>query len=159
MNISHHPIFDTEKVCRLYSDRDGVPVKYVCTSAPNRSATYAADIFYRDTPHPEFGNRYFGLYINPYSDDAQIMITNADKIEDLDFEMIEVDGSYHYSQHRHDFRGVGKGIAIDGGREYYRASFSDRDAYVACNRVKLKVKNGEFVNTVEMIEGENQNGC
>jgi hypothetical protein len=145
MNIQHHPIFDTEKVCRLSSDRDGVPVKYVCTSAPNRSADYAADIFYRETPHPEFGNRYFGLYANPYSDNAQIMITNADKIEELDFEMIEVDGSYHYSQHRHDYRGVGNGIAIDGGRDYYRATFSDRDAYLACARVKLKVKDGEFI--------------
>lgn len=146
MNIQHNPIFDTEKVTRLYSEKDGVPVKYVCTSAPNRSATYAADIFYRDTPHPEFGNRYFGLYPNVFDGDIQVMITNADMIEDLDFEMIEVDGKYHYSQHRHDYRDVGKGIAIDGGREYYRATFFDRDVYVACAHAKLKVKDGEFVN-------------
>ena len=52
----------------------------------------------------------------------------------------------HYSQHRHDFRGVGNGIAIDGGREYYRSSFSDRDYYISCPRMTLKVKDGEFVN-------------
>jgi hypothetical protein len=146
MKIKHEPIFDTKFVEEIYSKKDGVPVKYVCTSAPNRSATYAADIFYRETPHPEFGNRYFALYQNAFADDIQVMITNADKIEDLDFEMIEVDGMYHYSQHRHDYRGVGNGIAIDGGREYYRATFSDPAVYNACARAKLKVKDGEFVN-------------
>jgi hypothetical protein len=143
MKIQHHPIFDTEKVAALYSEKDGVPVHYVCTSAPNKSATYAADIFYRDTPHPEFGNRYFGLYRNSCADGAQVMITNADKIESLDFEMVEVNGKLHYSQHRHDYRGVGNGVAIDGGREYFRATFTDRDSFV---RKTLKVKDGEFVN-------------
>jgi len=145
VNIQHDPIFDTKFVEDVYSKKDGVPVKYVCTSAPNKSASYAVDIFYRESPHPEFGNRYFGLYTNSYADDIQVMITNADMIEELDFEMIEVDGKYHYSQHRHDYRGIGNGISIDGGRDYYRATFSDRDAYVACNRVKLKVKDGEFI--------------
>lgn len=145
MNIKHNPILNVEKISAIYSEKDGVPVKYVCTSAPNRSATYAADIFYRDTPHPDFGNRYFALYQNLYSDNAEIMITNADPIEGLTFEMIEVNGEFHYSQHRHDFRSVGNGIAIDGGRDYYRAAFSDRDAYVSCARKQLKVKDGEFV--------------
>lgn len=145
MNIRHNPIFDTEKVAAIYTEKDGVPVKYVCTSAPNRSAAYAADIFYRETSHPEFGNRYFALYQNPYSDNAEIMIANADPIEGLTFEMIEVNGEFHYSQHRHDFRDVGNGIAIDGGRDYFRAAFSDRDAYVSCARKQLKVKDGEFV--------------
>lgn len=119
MNIYHRPIFDTEKVIEHYSEKDGVPIKYVCTSAPNAHAAYAADIFYRDTPHPEFGNRYFGLYINGYADDAQIMITNADPVETLDFNMVDVDGVLHYSQHRHDFYSVGD-VAIDGGRSYLR---------------------------------------
>lgn len=145
VNIQHHPIFDVEKVATLYTEKDGVPVRYVCTSAPNKSATYAADIFYRETPHPEFGNRYFGLYTAAYDGDIQVMITNADPIEDLTFEMIEVDDKFHYSQHRHDFRDVGNGIAIDGGRDYYRASFSDKDVYASCQRKCLKVKNGVFV--------------
>jgi len=145
MNIQHNPIFDVQKISEIYTEKDGVPVKYVCTSAPNISANYAADIFYRETPHPEFGNRYFGLYQNAHSDDVQIMITNADKIEDLNFEMIEVNGSLHYSQHRHDYRDVGNGIAIDGGREYFRSSFSDRDFYMSCDRKTLRVKDGEFV--------------
>jgi hypothetical protein len=142
MNIRHNPNLDIEAVTRLYSEKDGVPVKYVCTSAPNRSAAYAADIFYRETPHPEFGNRYFGLYVNSY---GQLMITNADKIEELDFNMVEIDGVQHYSQHRHDFRGVGNGVAIDGGRDYFRVSFADRDSFT---RKTLKVKDGEFIEAI-----------
>lgn len=145
MNIQHNPIFDTNKVIEVYSEKDGVPIRYVCTSAPNVSAAYAVDIFYRETPHPEFGNRYFGLYQNSFADDAQVMITNADKIEDLTFEMIEVNGLMHYSQHRHDYRSVGNGIAIDGGREYFRASFSDPAYYASCQRMTFKVKDGVFV--------------
>ena len=119
-NIKHRPIFDVERVCELYSQKDGVLVTYVCTSAPNESATYAADIFYRETPHPEHGNRYFGLYRNPhFSGDGTVMITNADPIEDLEFGMIEGLDGWEYSQHRQDFRYVGA-CAIDGGRAYFK---------------------------------------
>lgn len=139
MNIKHNPIFDTETVIRHYEAKDGVPIKYVCTSAINHG-TVAADIFYRETAHPTFGNRYFGLYINPHSDGgAQVMITNADGIESLDFTMVDVDGELHYSQHRHDFRSVGD-VAIDGGRAYTRLVGNIDHPQKA-----LKVVNGEFV--------------
>jgi len=143
MNIQHNPKLDAQKVAQHYSEKDGVTVKYICTSAISKSGASSADIFFRETPHPEFGNRYFGLYANQ---EGNLMITNADNIENLQFEMIEVDGVMHYSQHRHDFRGIGHGIAIDGGREYYRSAFSDRDYYISCPRMTLKVKDGEFVN-------------
>jgi len=121
MNIAHHPIFTTENIAEYYSKKDGVPVTYVCTSAPNKHADYAADIFYRSTPHPEFGNRYFGLYQNIHSGTSQIMITNCDMIEDLTFSMIEGIAGWEYSQHRHDYRQVGLAMAaIDGGRAYVR---------------------------------------
>ena len=137
--IKHRPIFDVEKVTKHYSEKDGVPVKYVCTSAPNRYAGYAADIYYRETQHPEFGNRYFGLYRNSYADGLEVVITNADVIEDLDFTMVEVDDQLHYSQHRHDFYSVGD-VAIDGGRAYTKLVGN-------INRPKkgFKVVNGEFV--------------
>jgi hypothetical protein len=139
MNISHRPLFDTEKVSALYSKKDGVPVRYVCTSAPNQHAAYAADIFYRSTTHPEFGNRYFGLYSNQYKDGAEIVITNADKIEELVFDMIEVNGNFHYSQHRHDFYNIGD-VSIDGGRSYLRVigNYSKKIK-------RFKVVNGNFV--------------
>lgn len=144
MNIQHNPIFDTERVCELYSSKDGVPVKYVCTSAPNEHASYAADIFYRETPHPEFGNRYFGLYYNMVdtrvTQHPQAMITNCDGIENLDFEMVDVDGTLHYSQHRHDFRSVDD-VSIDGGRAYIRLVGN-----ISRPRKSLKIKNGEFIN-------------
>lgn len=140
MNIQHNPILDVQKAAKLYSEKDGVPVKYICTSSISKSGAAASDIFYRATPHPEFGNRYFGLYVNH---EGNLMITNADKIENLEFDMVEVNGVLHYSQHRHDYRPVGNGVAIDGGREYFRASFIDRDSFT---RKTLKVKDGEFVN-------------
>jgi len=140
MNIHHRPIFDTKRVEEHYSEKDGVPVKYVCTSAPNEYANYAADIFYRETPHPEFGNRYFGLYRNPDpASDGTIMITNADMIEELEFGMIQSAGQLHYSQHRHDFYSVGN-ICIDGGRAYFR-----RLGDMTIPSRWFKVKDGEFV--------------
>ena len=56
MNIQHQSLFDTIKIEKLYSDKDGVPVKYVCTTDLNASDV-PVDVFYRETPHPEFGNR------------------------------------------------------------------------------------------------------
>jgi hypothetical protein len=124
MNIDHKPIFDIYAVEQLYSKKDGVDIKYVCTSAPNEHAAYAADIFYRETPHPDFGNRYFGLYSwrTLVTGKNTIMIANCDKIEDLDFGMIEgPNGWWGYSQHRHDYRIIGES-SINGGRSYVRRS-------------------------------------
>lgn len=141
-NVKHNPIIDVQKAAQLYSEKDGVSVKYVCTSSITRSGATAADIFFRETPHPEFGNRYFGIFVNHV---GNLMITGSDNIEDLNFDMVEVDGELHYSQHRHDYRGVGNGVAIDGGREYFRASFTDRNSFT---RKTLKVKDGEFIEVV-----------
>jgi len=141
MNIRHNPKLDVQKAAQLYSEKDGVLVKYICTSSISKFGSTAADIFFRETPHPEFGNRYFGLY---HDSQGRLMITNADRIEDLDFDMAEVNDELHYSQHRHDFRGVGNGVAIDGGRDYFRVSFTDPDSF---KRKTLKVKDGDFVET------------
>ena len=135
MNIQHYPLFDTAKVEKLYTEKDGVEVKYVCTTAVQQHAEFAADVFYRATPHPEFGNRYFALYHNLYADDAVIMITNADQVENFEFGMIEVDGKYYYSQHRHDYRAIGNKM-IDGGRSYIRTS-GGADVF--------KIQDGKFV--------------
>jgi hypothetical protein len=140
VNIQHNPIFDTAKVETLYTEKDGVEVKYVCTTAVQQHAAFAADVFYRATPHPEFGNRYFALYRNPYADDAQIMITNADQVENFEFGMIEdTEGKYYYSQHRHDYKVI-EDKMIDGGRAYIRSG---------AHEVKVfKIKDGQiFVTT------------
>ena len=139
MNINHRPIFDTKRAEQLYSEKDGVPVTYVCTSALGNEAQ-AMDIFYRETPHPEFGNRYFGLYHNPDpASDGTVMITNADKIEDVEFGMVEVDDRLHYSQHRHDFYSVGE-VSLDGGRAYFR-----RVGDMTVPSKWFKIKDGKFV--------------
>lgn len=136
MNIQHYPLFDIAKVEKLYTEKDGVEVKYVCTTAVQQHAEFAADVFYRATPHPEFGNRYFALYHNLYADDAVIMITNADQVENFEFGMIEdADGKYYYSQHRHDYKVIGDKM-IDGGRSYIRSG----------GRVDVfKIQDGKFV--------------
>ena len=139
MNINHTSILDAKRVCELYSEKDGVPVTYVCTSAIGGEAQ-AMDIFYRETPHPNFGNRYFGLYHNPsFSSDGTIMITNADKIEEAEFGMKEHDGKWHYSQHRHDFYTVGD-VSLDGGRAYFRCVGD-----VSTPTKWFKIKDGKFV--------------
>jgi hypothetical protein len=138
MMIKHEPLFETDKIVKHYEEKDGVPIKYVCTSALG-GQDFAVDIFYRTTPHPDFGNRYFGLYRNMYAAGAQICITNADIIEDLEFAMLQdEEGVLHYSAHRHDFKIIGNDM-IDGGRAYTRTS-------VGANVQPYKVKDGEFVN-------------
>ena len=139
MNIKHNPIFNTDEIAKHYSKQDGVEIKYVCTSALGSEAS-AMDIFYRETPHPEFGNRYFGIFPKgDYSGNnaAMTMITNADAIEGQTIAMIEdINGNLVYSQHRHDFRMMNNGNMIDGGRAYVRANGMIRS---------FEVKDGEFV--------------
>ena len=138
MNIKHETIFKTDAMAEHYAKKDGVEVKYVCTSALG-GETMAMDIFYRDTPHPEFGNRYFGLFIDQQD---RVMITNADRIEGAEFAMIEdSDGNLHYSAHRHDCKIIGDKM-IDGGRAYIRSSG---------DVVLYKVRDGE------LVKDENQN--
>ena len=116
--FNHRPLYDTDAIAKYYSERDGVPVSYVCTTALN-DGTIAADIFYRETPHPEFGNRYFGIYQNLW--DPKLYITNADIVEDLEFVCSPASNEkLTYSQHRHDKVEV-YGGALDGGRAYSRA--------------------------------------
>lgn len=138
-NVNHRPIFNTEDVVKHYTEKDGVDIQYVCTTALD-GGTSAVDVFYRETPHPEFGNRYFGLYWHrPHFElPAKLMITNADRVEDLDFEMVEVNGQWHYSQHRHDFHTVGD-VSIDGGRAYLKIVGN-----INCPTIKLGVRDGKF---------------
>lgn len=133
--IKHAPKFKAETIEEYYSKKDGVPVKYVCSTDLSASDV-PMDIFYRTdgSKHPEHGNRYFGLYVAPTTSD--LMITNADKVEDLEFGMVEDrDGNLWYSQSHHDCLFI-DGNMIDGGRKYIRSQ-GDVQLY--------KVKNGEMV--------------
>ncbi len=132
MDINHRPTYNTKLIEDYYTKKDGVPIKYVCTSALG-SESFAGDIFYRDTPHPEFGNWYLQLY----GVGSQMFIRSADKIEDEVFIMLDTPSGYHYSRHRHDFFTVGDS-SIDGGRAYAR---------LVGNNVKtkqFKIRDGEF---------------
>ena len=132
MNIQHENLFDIEKVEKIYTEKDGVEVKYVCTTDLNASDV-PVDVFYRPTPHPQFGNRYFGIYYDHVRDCT--MITNADVVEELEFGMIEQNGEYYYSQSHHDYKTLDNGKMIDGGRAYIRSSGGT---------ISMYVKNGKF---------------
>jgi hypothetical protein len=136
INIRHYPLFDTKEVEELYSQKDGVPVTYVCTTG-RENDTYARDIFYRDTPHPKFGNKYFGLFHHRL--DATLLINSADWVEDLTFDMIQSEGWYYYSSHRWDMVNTAVGF-IDGGRAYTRVGGSIVPKYET-----FVVRNGQFV--------------
>ena len=133
MNIQHDPQFNPTKVEQLYTEKDGVEVKYVCTT-DLKASDVPCDIFYRATPHPEFGNRYFGLYHDHVR--GHTMITNADVVESLEFGMIDVDGKYYYSQSHHEYKSFADGEFIDGGRAYVRTN---------CPTVMMRVINGKFI--------------
>jgi len=116
--IKHHSITKTDNVEKLFSEKDGVKINYVCTTEFNETKT-VADIFYRDTPHPKFGNRYFAIFFRG----ADPYIANADDVEKLTFGMVENDnGELEYSTSRHDYKSFNNGNMIDGGRDYIRSS-------------------------------------
>ena len=134
MNIQHKTLFDVALVTEHYSKKDGVPVTYVCTTDLNASDV-PVDVYYRETPHPQFGNKYFGLYHDHVR--GHLMITNADIVESFEFGMIEQDGKYYYSQSHHDYKVLDNGKMIDGGRVYIRSS-------VGCD-VIMRIINGKFI--------------
>jgi len=122
--IKHFPVTNTDKVCKHYSEQDGVPIKYVCTTDFNVSDR-PADIFYRETAHPEFGNKYFG--IAPDYETGGLVIFKADKVENFTFGMVEDDdGDLQYSQYHHDYKSFKNGNMIDGGRQYIRSSLNSK---------------------------------
>jgi len=132
MKVKHPTIFNKDVVTAHYTKKDGVPVQYVCTTDLTAS-DFPVDVYYRETPHPKFGNRYFGLY-NDKTQDC-MMITNADIVESLEFGMItDKDNYYYYSSSHHDCLFI-DGKMIDGGREYIRSTGLEG---------VYKIKNGKF---------------
>jgi hypothetical protein len=136
MKIKHDPVIkEIGKVEQHYSEKDNVPVKYVCTT-DLFVIDKPVDIFYRDTPHPEFGNRYFALYFV----NKDLMICNADIVEGLIFGMVKNDNNQlEYSSYRHDYKSFKNGNMIDGGRDYIRSSCKVH-SYVVKDGVMKKVR-------------------
>lgn len=144
MKIKHFPILDIKKIIEHYEVKDGVPVSYVCTT-DLRSSDLPVDVFFRETPHPEFGNRYFGLFINRQNN---LMICNADLVEELEFGLVENDdGELEYSQTHHDYKTYKNGKMIDGGRAYIRST--------GCDAI-YRIKNGIMLNEQVMQDKETE---
>jgi hypothetical protein len=135
MNIKHNPVSKVEKVIEYLSQKDGVPITYVCTT-DLKNSDVPVDIFFRETPHPQFGNRYIGIFVHP--NDKTTMICDADMVEELSFGLVENDsGELEYSQSHHDFKSFENGNMIDGGRAYIRCN-KGCDLYVVRNGEMLK---------------------
>ena len=149
MNINHDPLFDRDKVIEHYEKKDGVTVTYVCTT-DLRASDVPVDVFYRETPHPKFGNRYFGLFYDNVR--GHTMITNADIVEELEFGMVYDGSVWHYSQSHHDYKSFPNGAMIDGGRVYIKSSQG---------AVPMYVKNGKFYkkHIEDVVEYYEVGGC
>jgi len=119
IKIKHNPNFDVALITEHYSKKDGVPVTYVCTTDLNASDV-PVDVYYRATPHPEFGNCYFGLYHDHVR--GHTMITNADIVESLEFGLVTDGQEWHYSESHHAYKTFANGAMIDGGRQYIRSN-------------------------------------
>jgi len=135
MKIHHDPVFDTNKIEDFYSKKDGVSIKYVCTTSTDHDIAYG-DVFYRSTPHPEFGNKYFRLIKDSLA--GSLFIGNADWVENLTFSMISKNNELRYSRGRHDYVDLGDNLFIDGGRSYVRHNSISKP-------ISLKIKNGQFI--------------
>lgn len=132
--IKHEPSFNVEHIEETYTRKDKVPIKYVCTTEIKDNNT-PCDVFYRETPHPEFGNRYFAIC---RISTGSVVIMNADEVETYSFGAIQdKEGNFHYSRFRWDFKSIGDKF-IDGGRAYVRSSSVADVTY-------FRVVNGEMV--------------
>ena len=129
--IEHISALDTETIIEHYTKKDGISIVYVCTTELDTAKNLPIDIFYRNIPHPQFGNQYFGMYSDPFT--SRIMITNADSVEDLTFDCIVDDGKVYYSRYRRDFMESPNGLFIDGGREYTRTNATEIFTYCVRN--------------------------
>jgi len=117
--IHHQPLFDVDALEKIYTEREKELVRYVCTTSLF-NPDVGCDIFFRETAHPDFGNYYFGVFLDPES--GQPMICGADQVEKNVFGMIEWQGEWWYSRYRHDYVSLDDQTFIDGGREYTRFS-------------------------------------
>ena len=132
LNIKHFPIFDTEAVIEHYKSEGA---KYVCTTELKAYGNIY-DVFYRPTPHPVYGNRYFGLC---KTSGGNVYICNADVVEEFKFKVIDSGkDEWTYSQYTHDFLSWGENY-IDGGRAYTRVGGNPLPKVIS-----LRIVDGEF---------------
>ncbi len=119
LTIVHSPVGDVKALEKFYSEKDGVPCTYVLTTCnpqdKSRRMYDMYDIFYRETPHPVFGNKYFGISSSGY-------ICNGDFVAGMPVSLIEANKKYFYGQAARTLKAAGvdtsntiRTVVQDGG--------------------------------------------
>lgn len=112
MDIKHDTVTNIDKIIETYKATEGVDIIYVCTT-DLVVGNVPVDVFYRDTPHPDFKNHYFGVY----PEGTQVKVCNADMITNLHFGVVENDeGALEYSRSLAETKSFANGNQIGGGR-------------------------------------------
>lgn len=100
-------------------------------------------VFYRETPPPQYPNRYLGLYRHPETN--RLMIRDADYVEGHVFTAIPSRDGIVYSTYSHDQRTLDE-CSIDGGWDYTRAQGE--------GLILVRVMNGVFEEVVDESTGD-----
>ncbi len=132
--------YDIERVCERY---DASYVGELPAREAHLDFTYPMAVFFRPEPHPEFGNRYFGLFQHRPVLDPDCpsipMICNADRVEEMKITAVLTPEGIVYSTHRHDYRTVDGG-AIDGGIDA-----ANRNGTITMPIIDVVVRDGKFI--------------
>tara|TARA_B110000305_G_scaffold114180_1_gene128443 strand:- start:546 stop:989 length:444 start_codon:yes stop_codon:yes gene_type:complete len=147
MEIQHTTVTQIDKIIETYKRTEGTDIVYVCTT-DLITTDFPNDIFYRDTPHPEFGNQYIGIAV----EGDNITVCNADQIVNLHFGIVENDeGLLEYSRSKSEVKEFANGNTISGGRASIQSN-APVDIYkVVDGSLRLEAKFDEY-NTVESEE-------
>lgn len=147
MEIKHTTVTQIDKVIETYKNTEGVDINYVCTT-DLITVDLPVDVFYRETPHPEHGNNYFGLIV----EGDKIKILNADMITNLHFGMVQNDeGMLEYSRSANDAKAFQNGNTISGGRVRIKSNAPCDIFKIVDGNLQLEAKFNEY-NTVDGTE-------
>lgn len=120
-------LFPAKKIAELEKQ---YRAKYICDSQlidkNNEPLDNYGAYFYSESKHPE-GSHYFVIFCDS---PVRTVIANGDRILTQEICAIGDSKEIIFSRHRHDFRTLKSGIAsIDGGREYFRVVYNNKEKF------------------------------
>lgn len=77
-------------------------------------------VFWHDNPNRDLGHsNYLGAFVVGPPEAQTLYVTNAMRIEEAEYNAIEINGRFICSRYRHDYQTEGEAM-IDGGLDYAR---------------------------------------